>query len=97
MQGRWIEQTAEIGAGSAADLCQILPSQMGDFLADVGNVSRLVAFATIRHRGQVRCVGFNQEPVKRAFLGNFLDLCGVLESDDAGKRQVKPEVFHVCC
>ena len=63
-----------------------------DGCADEGHEGRPVGLAPVRDRGQVRAVGLDEEPVRRADRGRGAQVLGGLERDDAAEGEVGTEV-----
>ena len=53
-----------------------------------GHIARLVAFAAIRQRRQIRCIGLDQNAVARQRGGDVAQALRILEGEDAGERHV---------
>src|ERR1700693_2779803 len=90
--GRDSKQPEEVARRHRSDLFQWHVAKAGDFLGDITDVRGLVELATKRYRRQVRRVGLDQHPVERYAPGDVLDLLRILESDNAGKGNVKPQI-----
>src|SRR6202165_2092889 len=91
------EQTKEVSRRHRSDLFQWHVAKAGDFFGDVADVRGLVELAAKRHRRQVRRVRLDQHPVKRYAPRDILDLLRILESDNAGKGNVKAQIEGALC
>ena len=58
----------------------------------MANIGRLVLLAPIRYGRQIRCIGFDQHAIKGALLRHLLDDQGILERNDAGKREMETKI-----
>src|SRR5438105_3288983 len=91
------EQAKEVARRHRGDLLQWHVAKTGDFLGDITDVRGLVELAAERHRRQVRRVGLDQHSVERYTARDILDLLRILESDNAGKRNMKSQIESALC
>src|SRR6202158_3967060 len=91
------KQAKEVSRRCRSHLFHRNVAKAGDFLGDVTDVRGLVELAAKRHRRQIRRVGLDQHPVKRYAPSDILDLLRILESDNAGKGNVKPQIECATC
>src|SRR6202030_4640817 len=91
------EQAKEVARRHCGDLFQWHVAKAGDLFGDITDVRGLVELAAKRHRRQVRRVGLDQHPVERYAPRDILDLLRVLESDNAGKGNVKSQIESALC
>src|ERR1700730_3714273 len=91
------EQAKEITRRHRGNLFQWHLAKTGDFFGDVTDVRRLVELAAKRHGRQVRRVGLDQHPVEWHAPRDILDLLRILESDNAGKGNVKSQIEGALC
>src|SRR6266700_8130660 len=87
-----LKQAKEVGRRCRGHLFHRNVAKAGDFLGDIADVRGLVLLAAKRHRRKIRRVGLDQHPVERYAPSDVLDLLRILESDNAGKGNVKPQI-----
>src|SRR5207253_1798074 len=71
--------------------------EVGELFSDVADVGGLVALAAVRDGCEVRGVGLHEDAVQGDRLGDVAQHRRVVESDDAGEREIKPQVQRVLC
>lgn len=81
--GGFGKQAVEVGAALLGDGGQVGLPQLGEKFGGVANVGGFVGFAAVWYGGEVGGIGFDQEAVGGNVLGDFLDLFGVFEGNDA--------------
>src|ERR1700680_1335197 len=86
------EQAKEVARRHRGDLFQWHVAKTGDFFGDITDVRGLVELAAKRQRRQGRRIGLDQHPVERYAPRDILDLLRILESDNAGKGNVKSQI-----
>src|SRR5438105_8372527 len=94
---RHSEQAKEVAGCHRGDLSQWHVAKTCDFFGDITDVRGLVELTAERHRRQIRRVGLDQHPVERYAPRDILDLLRILESDNAGKGNVKSEIESALC
>jgi hypothetical protein len=88
--GCWKGQTEEtlgVGRGCITKIVWILAANNGDPFERVRDPRRLVALAAIRHRRQVRRIGFDQQAIARHHP-NEIVVSPLLEGHDSAERHV---------
>src|SRR5688572_21741051 len=86
------EKTDEIVAGPFGQLRRGLAAGRREGVQHARDVRRLIPFAAIRHRRQVRAVGLDQDPVARDDPRRLAQAVRFREADDTGERQVEAGV-----
>src|SRR6266513_4050219 len=85
------EEAEEVTRGRSGQLFERNAPKARDFLADMADQSRPVAFSPMRNRGKVRGVGFHKQALERNPAGYVFQGAGVLEGHDAGERDMEPQ------
>src|SRR5262245_51478528 len=80
------EQPLRVGRGLCRQLLEWHAADLGDESRSVGDEGGLVALAAQRDRGEIRAVGFDQDPIRGHFRGDGAQLAGVLVGHHAGER-----------
>ncbi|SPX52869.1 Uncharacterised protein [Klebsiella pneumoniae] len=81
-----VEQGGKIVGGLLSQLLKRHPLQYRHILGNVTDQRRLVLFAAVGDRRQVRRVGFNQQAIQRHVARRITQLLGVTKSDDTGNE-----------
>ena len=74
---------------AAAKTASSTPWTVARHAAVWATIRRLVPLAAHRHRGQVRAVGLDQQPVQRHLRRHVAQVLGVLVRQHAGERDVQ--------
>ena len=82
----FVEQAVEVFAAGAGNVFQRVAAQLRQKFGGVAHIGRFVGFAAVGHGGEEGRIGFHQQAVERAILRGGLDVFGVFEGYDAGKR-----------
>ena len=86
------EQGFKVQTRDSGDFFHRDPFEFGHFLRHEGHKTGIVGLAPVRRGRQVGTVGFDEHALQGHLLGDFFDLKRILEGDDAGKRDVKPQL-----
>src|SRR5688572_24568024 len=82
----------EIVGGRLGDLLDGLATQIGEKSGRVGYKSGLAGPPAMWDRSKERRVGFDQQAIERDRPRGLLELTRILEGDDPGEGNVKPQI-----
>ena len=71
--------TPKIIAGLLSNKVVIQATQLAQAQGNLLDVGRLILLTTVRHRRQIRGIGFDQNPIQGRFLGNLSQLRSVFK------------------
>lgn len=86
-----MKQPFGVAGGDGGDFLDRHAFDGGQRLRDERDVSRLVALAAMGHWSKIRTVGFEQDMVERDRFRHRPQRDGILERQDAGKADEKPQ------
>ena len=78
-----LEETVKIGGGGCGKLGLAYPKHLSTSFGGERGIGRLIASATIGHRGQIGAVGFHQDPVQRRMGENLAQFARFRKGRDA--------------
>src|SRR5207237_2434196 len=88
----WLEQPLEVGLGGFTNFVSAHAPQLPDGFRDADHMRGLVPFPAIGHGRTKRTVCLDQQAIERHHLRDFLQLERARKRDDAGQRDVEPDV-----
>src|SRR5438105_4995901 len=93
----WLEQPLEVGLDGFTNVVSTHAPQLRNGFRNADHVRRLIPLPAIGYGRKKRTVCLDQQAIERHHLRDFLQLEGARKRDDAGQRDVEPDVERPLC